>query len=90
MFSAFEKVRGTSACSLSNAIGIFLFPDDVGLPAFCPGKPSFVNGYIASGLQGIVVMLLTFLCWLGRKCEILLIKLPEDIMTWKGVIRALS
>lgn len=29
-----------------------------------------VNGYIASGLQGIVVMLLTFLCCLGRKCEI--------------------
>lgn len=30
---------------------------------------------IASGLQGIAVMLFTFLCWL--RCEILLIKLPE-------------
>lgn len=49
-----------------------------------------VNEYIASGLQGIVTVLLAFLGWLGIKCEAFFIKLPEDRMTWKGIIRALS
>lgn len=43
VFTVFEKVRVTSDCSFSDAVGVFLFPGDMDLPAFCPGKPSVIN-----------------------------------------------